>query len=90
VLYTHRNDVHFPGADLNRTVAQIDAQLALDDKESLVGVFVPVPNELTLQLHDLELIVVHFGDDPGLPLLGEQPEFLPKVDRAVIHYAFAS
>jgi hypothetical protein len=44
-----------------------------------------VPNEVTLQLHDLELIVVHFGDDLWLPLLLEQPELLAEVDRFVAH-----
>jgi hypothetical protein len=44
-----------------------------------------VPDEIASQLHDLELIVVHFGDDFRLPLLVEQPEFLAEVDRLVVH-----
>jgi hypothetical protein len=44
-----------------------------------------VPNEVTLQLHDLELIVVHFGDDLWLPLLLEELKLLAEVDRFVAH-----
>jgi len=40
-----------------------------------------MPDEVALQLHDLELIVVHLGDDLGLPLLVEQRELLAEVDR---------
>jgi hypothetical protein len=41
-----------------------------------------IPN---LQLHDLELAVVHLGDHLGLPVLGEQAEFLSEIDRLVFH-----
>jgi hypothetical protein len=46
-----------------------------------------VPNEVTLQLYDLELVIIHFGDDLWLPLLVEQPELLAEVDRFVAHVA---
>src|SRR5262245_65011782 len=69
---------------MDATVPEVDPQPPLQDNEGLVRVFVVVPDEIALELHDLELIVVHFSDDLRLPLLVEQPEFLLKVDRSVV------
>jgi hypothetical protein len=44
-----------------------------------------VPNEISLQLHDLKLIVIHFSHDLRLPLLVEQRELLAEVDCLVTH-----
>jgi hypothetical protein len=46
-------------------------QVALDDDERLVGIRMPVPNKIALQLHQFELVIVHFGDNFRLPLLVE-------------------
>jgi hypothetical protein len=35
-----------------------------------------VPNEIAFQLHELKLVVIHFGNDLRLPLLVKQVEFL--------------
>src|SRR6266550_1277829 len=64
---------------------KIDPQNAIQHNESLVRILVIVPNEVALQLHDLELVVVHFGDDLRLPLLAEQRELFAEVDRLVPH-----
>src|SRR5262245_35214525 len=72
---------------MDATVPEVDPQAPLQDNEGLVRVFVIVPDEIALELHDLELIVVHFSDDLRLPLLVEQPEFLLEVDRSVVHCA---
>jgi hypothetical protein len=72
---------------LDRAVAKIDPQNAVENNERLIGVFVIMPDKVALQLHDLELVVVHFGDDLWLPLLVEQPELLAKVDGCIIHVA---
>ena len=53
----------------------------------VVGVFVIVPDEITLQFGELELIVVHFCNDFGLPLLAKQSKFFPEADRSVDHIA---
>jgi len=79
------HDEHLARADAHRAVAKVDAQLALDHHEGLVGLLVIVPDEITLQLHDLELVVVHLGDHPGLPVIAEQAEFLSEVDRLIGH-----
>jgi hypothetical protein len=39
--------------------------------KSFIGVFMAVPDELTLQFRHFELVFIHLGDDPWLPLLVE-------------------
>jgi hypothetical protein len=46
-----------------------------------------VPNELALELHDLELVVVHFRYDLRLPLFVERSELFAEIDRLVVHAA---
>src|SRR5262249_36705901 len=76
VLNAPRHDEHLAGRDPDCAVAEINAQFAVDDDEGLVGVRMAVPNEVALQLHDLELVVVHLRDDLRLPLFAEQAELL--------------
>src|SRR5262249_36730145 len=85
VLDSFRNHEHLSCRDMHATVAEVDSQPALEDDESLIRILVIVPDEVALQLDDLELIVVHLGYNLRLPLLAEQSELLPKVDRVVVH-----
>ena len=75
---------------VHRAVAKVDAQPAFDDDERLVGVLMVVPNKITLQLHDLELVLIHFSDDLRQPPLVEQPQLLLEVDRFVLHVSLRS
>jgi methyl coenzyme M reductase subunit C len=63
---------------MHRAVAKIDPQIPFDHDERLVSVFVIIPDEVSLQIHDLELIIVHLGDHFWLPLLVEQTKLLHK------------
>src|SRR6266851_2778848 len=85
VLDAARDDEHLPRRDRDGAVAKIDPQIALDDEERLVGIAVVMPDEIALQPDDLELIIVHLGDDPRRPALGEQGEFLRQIDRLIVH-----
>src|SRR5260370_458945 len=76
VLHAFRNHEHLSARNVNGTVAKIDPQIAVDYDETFVGIFVIVPNEVALELHDLELVFVHFSDDLRLPLFVEQSKFL--------------
>src|SRR5438045_4140072 len=58
VFYTLGDDKHLPGSNMNGTIPKIDSQIALDHDERFIGLQVIVPDEIALQLHDLELIVV--------------------------------
>ena len=49
--------------------------------ESLVGISVTVPDELALQLDQLELIVARLGDHLWGPLVAEAGQFVLRVDR---------
>src|SRR5271165_5688143 len=64
---------------------KIDSQITFDHDECLIGVLMVVPNEVTLHFHDLELIIIHFGDDLRSPVLLEQSEFLLEIDCLIAH-----
>src|SRR6185312_14862586 len=85
VLDAFRHDEQLAFREIDRAVAEIDAQLAVEDDEGLVGVLVVVPDEIAFEPHQLELVVVHLGDDFGRPLLPEEPEFFREIDRAISH-----
>src|SRR4051794_1946133 len=40
---------------------------------------------VAFELHDFELVVVHLGNDPRLPLGAKHSELLSKVDRSIVH-----
>ena len=46
--------------------------------------FVVVPDELTPELHQLDLLAVQLADDFRLPLVGEQSELVSQVD--LVHH----
>src|SRR5262249_13636979 len=86
VLDSLRDDEHLACRNKNRTVAKIDPQNAVQDDERLVRVLVIMPDEVALQPDDLELVVVHFGDDLWLPLFVEQLELIAEIDGIVSHW----
>src|SRR5271169_4359039 len=85
VFDAFRNDEHFSLRNLDCTVAEIDAQVAVDYDERFIGILVIMPYEVALEIHELELIIVHFRNDSRRPMLGEQSEFLGKIDRFIAH-----
>ena len=64
VLDATRNDVQLTWAELDVTVAELDRQSSREDEEEVVGVRMRVPDELALDLGDLDLVVVVVADDP--------------------------
>ena len=71
VLHALGDDCHVARPQVDVAVAQFDPEPAADDDERFVGVRMAVPDEIALHLDHLELVVVHLGDDLGLPVLGE-------------------
>jgi hypothetical protein len=67
-----RDDKHFARRHVDRAIAKVDPQNALQHDECLIGVLVVVPDEVALQFHDLKLVIIHFSHDLWLPLLVEQ------------------
>jgi hypothetical protein len=62
--------VHYEGT------GSLDQQSSLKAEEELVGVVVLVPDEVTLELYDLDLIIVQFTDDLRPPMFGNSGQFL--------------
>ena len=70
VLDAARDDVKFARCKIDvgfgaGGVAEIDAELAAEDVEEVVGVGVGVPDELALYLDDHDVVTVVGGDDLG-------------------------
>jgi hypothetical protein len=61
-------------------VTEVNAKRTVQDNKGLIGVVMMVPYEVAFKLHDFELIIVHFSNDPWLPLGIEQSKFLSEVD----------
>ena len=76
---------HLARLEIDGAVAEIDAQRPVEHDERLVGLGMAVPVEVAFEPHDLELVVVHLGNDLGLPLLGEQGELPGERDGDVGH-----
>ena len=68
VLDSLRNDDHLPGAQHDGAVAEVDGHLAVQHDEDLAGVGMLVPDELALQLGQLEVKLVHLGHELRGPL----------------------
>src|SRR6185312_17210557 len=65
VPHAFRNDVEIARPELDVTVLELDLQPTLDDEEHLILVIVFVPRELTLELRDLDILIVHAADHSG-------------------------
>src|SRR5262249_44617631 len=85
VLDAFRHDEHFSCRHVDMPVPEVDAQRPLDHQECFVRFGMLVPDEVALNLDDLELVVVHLGDDFWTPLLVEQAEFFADIDGGVSH-----
>src|SRR6266850_4189324 len=71
VLDSFGDHEHLARADNNDTVPKTDFHFTFEHQEHLVRVLVIVPYELSLQLDELELAVVHFGHHTRRPMLRE-------------------
>src|SRR6185437_11594621 len=80
-----RDDVHLARTQADRPVLEIDPQGPFQYDEGLVRLGVVVPDEIAVDAHELELVVVHLRDDFRLPLLPEEGELLLQVDRLTAH-----
>src|SRR5690348_7713470 len=87
MLHAFGNDVHFPGSERDGLVPELERHGALENDEDFVGVRVRMPDKLALQLDELELVVIHFGNDAGRPVFREPGELVLEIDRTVGHCA---
>lgn len=54
--------------------------MALENEEEVIGVMALVPDEVTLDLDDVDVVVVDSRDDPRLPVLPDESELFGEVD----------
>jgi hypothetical protein len=66
VLHSPWDDEQLARIQLDVAVAQVDRQMAADDQEEVVCLVVLVPDKRTLDLDDLEFVVVDEANDAGL------------------------
>jgi hypothetical protein len=79
VFDAFRDDEHFARRYADCAIAKIDPQNTLQHDEGLIRVLVIVPDEVALQFHDLELVIVHFSNNLRSPMLVQQLNFLLKL-----------
>ena len=58
MLHTARDDDEIAGGQLDRTIAKINPESAPQSEKHLVGVVVTVPDELPLELDQLDLLAL--------------------------------
>jgi hypothetical protein len=80
VFCSLRDDEHLPFLDGHIAIPEVNGHFPVQYDEHLIGVFVVMPNKLPLELDQLEVIVVHLGDDLRGPVLRELRELLGEVD----------
>jgi len=69
VLDAARYDEKLARAEYDITISQLDGELSVEDQEELIGVGVPVPGELALDLHDPDVVIVDLGNLLRRPVL---------------------
>ena len=62
------------------TLAHADGDAALENDEELVRVVVRMPDELTLDLDNHEIMTIELADDPWLPVTFEGSELRREID----------
>lgn len=78
-----RNDEELPITQLDVAAAELDRETSAQDKEEVVRVVMLVPDELAMDPHHHELVVVEIPDDPGTERFVEQCDLLGQVDLLI-------
>src|SRR5215813_3503769 len=84
VLDTPRHDDKFAGLDpfltLAGVLAIIHAETSLNDKEHFVFVFVMMPGERPLELHQLKVLPIQFTGNPRIPVVADVRKLFGEID----------
>lgn len=78
-----RDDEQFAGLQVDDAIPEMDLRLTVDDKEQFVRVVVGMPHELTFDVDDAHVVVVHCGNVARRPLVIEGGQCLSQVDLVV-------
>lgn len=74
-----RDDEKLAGLQLDVAITKLHFKTAGDHKEKLILGFVSMPDELAVELDQLDLLTVQFTHDPGIPMIRKCGEFLGKI-----------
>lgn len=69
VFNSFRNDVEIPRTEMHIAISELNGQVSLDNEEEVVGVVVGVPDELTFEFGQHDVVAVELFDDLGGPML---------------------
>jgi hypothetical protein len=72
MLHAARHDKKLSGFDLNISGAELHSELSLDHQEELVFVLMMVPDEFTLELGELYIVLIELADDLGGKMVREE------------------
>ena len=72
MLHTARHDQKLALAQLDRVIAELDAEPSAPDQEQLVLIRVVMPDEVPLEFHEFDLLTVQFADSLRPPVLANQ------------------
>jgi hypothetical protein len=81
VLDASGNHEKLSGIELDVAVSQLDRQPTVDNQEQLISVVVGMPDELALELDDLDLVVVKPRHRLRRPVLRKPREHPAKINR---------
>ena len=75
VLDAARDDQKLPFFQPERMVPKIHSESPLDDQEQLILVLMMMPDKLSLEFDQLDVLAVQIANDPRIPVVVEQAEF---------------
>ena len=84
VIDATRNDEELALFECDHSVPQMNAQLAREDEKELVLTLVVMPDKLTFEFRELDVLAIELTYDAGTPGLGELPKLVGKVHLLVL------
>ena len=85
MLDAARHDQELARSSHTCAIAKVHPEPSLDDEEQLVLALVVMPDELALELHQLDVLAVQLADDARIPVVGELGQL--RGDRDLLHEA---
>ncbi len=80
VLNASGHDQELASLKLNTPISELHAEPTIHDQEEFIFVIMLVPNELALELHQLDLLAVQFAHDLRAPIVTEERQLIAEVD----------
>lgn len=77
------NNVHFPRGKPDGFVPELNRHFTINDDKYLIRIGVRMPDEFALHFGELELVVIHFGNDMRRPVFRESAQLFPQIDGSV-------